>query len=152
MHRKTKKSKMFGCVLACNPIPEETDNEQVTIVDLKKYACRDKTCLDKIMFVATKYFCRTFVATNTCLCVAIEDMFCRDMFLVTKVSLLRQIFVATKVFATKMFAATSILLSAPPANDRIHLPKMSNISKEKQQQNKQTNEKDANRMWRNVWR
>ena len=27
---------MFGCVLACNPIPEETDNEQVTIVDLKK--------------------------------------------------------------------------------------------------------------------
>ena len=39
---------------------------QVSFLSREKYACRDIPCCDKIMFVATKYFCRgkTFVTTN----------------------------------------------------------------------------------------
>ena len=57
--------------------------------------CCDKNCCDKSMFLLSRqaYFCRdkTLVATNTCLCLS-HFMTC----------LSRQIFVVTKIVATKI--------------------------------------------------
>ena len=66
---------------------------------------------DKIMFVAIKLFSRhIFVATNTCL--SREADCCRDK--------IQHTFVATKdVFCRQVFVATKIILVAAPDNDNI---------------------------------
>ena len=84
-----------------------------TCLSRQNTSCRDKFCRDKIMFVATKYFCREkYLSRQTRVCrnkrfVATKDLFC---FSPTNTCLSRKTyfcrgkitFVATNIYILKM--------------------------------------------------